>query len=133
MLIDNIIRLPIDLAVVYAAEQNFHHDVKIGTVRATQWEHHQADYLREVIELFTEQPCNYAPRDDSPWIHIQEDKHTPRIDTVRSNQLVSIFDLYYDSSLRKQYRIKRPDPRTFVDSNTITRTYTKLNQSIYNH
>lgn len=94
--VDRVVRLPVDLATVYAAAQNFRIDLAKGIYPSTaMWKVMKEEYLEEALELMKEQGSNLFPGDnDEPWIQLQAVGHIT-FPSVRAQSLVKIFDVLF--------------------------------------
>lgn len=108
-----VVALPYDLAVMYAAEQNFSSDVRRKIVSGEdRWEYLKASYIEEAEELLQEDLQNYHPEfDDLPHIRIAnigKQFHQTR----RSCVLLRLIDYYY----KHQHLLKlvKPSPHEMV-------------------
>jgi hypothetical protein len=111
--------LPLDLAIIYAAEQNFSMDMQRNLVSGPErWQYDYKGYLQEAYELLVKDRQNYLPYDESyPLIKLCEPIGKQEVETERCLNLLQIFHCYYRNSERV-WAI-RPEPTVIKDASTI--------------
>ena len=70
----NRIELPLEKAILRAAEQNFLRDVKLHLMRASEWQDQEQRelYLAEAREVLTTTGENYLPEFGEPLIAVAD-------------------------------------------------------------
>lgn len=115
---DEVIYLPPDLAVTFAACQNFEADVRKKVVSGyDQWDFYMENYLKEAGELLREDKQNFFPEfEDHPHIRIAS---SGMIDYVsdRAKNLLTLFRKFYKNYGRKA--AVRPDPKLLITNGRI--------------
>lgn len=117
----NVITLPIDLAVPFAAEQNFYQDARRRIITLDRWEYEKGSYLEEASQLLASDKVNYFPEDDVPPL-IRVSRQGPHaLVTSRSEILLECFNLWY--SHRHKVFLQKPDPLIHRDNKTIEQLF----------
>jgi len=114
------VKLPLDLAIVYAAEQNFTMDLMRNLISGPErWEYEYQSYVQEAYELLVEDKQNYLPHDERyPLIRVLDPIGVqPDVESERAIQLLEIFHCYYRNS--NQTWAIRPDANYIKDAKTI--------------
>jgi hypothetical protein len=133
---ERIVFLPMDLAVVYSAAQNFRLDVAKGchTDIKHAWKQYWESYYYEAKETLLAVYCNHFPGNNpEPWIHLRQ-YGLVAYDSVRAEELLEIFRLIFERNDSELFSSQLyPDPRTSNDGIKIHRLNEKVKQRLKYH
>lgn len=117
------VSLPIDLAIVYAAEQNFAMDLVRRIVKSPEcWEYDYGSYISEAFDILSEDRQNYLPHDETlPLIRLKGAISRTLIETDRANLLLDTFHCYY-RNIDNKWAVK-PDPHFQKDVRSIRKYF----------
>lgn len=119
----NIVKLPFDIALPYAAEQNFHSDLRRGIIKSGDcWDNEEQEYAREAARILLEDGQNYIPTyEDMPWIVVSKISTAPFKTSERQTELIYMLGYHYVNP-----RFNRPDPTKHNDHRSILRYRVEL-------
>ena len=91
---ERVVKLPLDLAILYAAVQNFRLDLVKGFYTGIgQWHYHCVSYIQEASELLGETGANHFPGDNGlPWIQVMQEHGTRPPLSKQVTALKRVFD-----------------------------------------
>lgn len=106
---NNVVKLPWDILIAYAAEQNFMTAVRRGEVKSTKrWAYEKGSFIEEAATVVSEIGSNYTPLfKDMPHLRLAEQVSTAPEETASTRALVQLFDLFYG---QEGAICVRPDP-----------------------
>ncbi len=119
----NIVTLPFAFALPYAAEQNFHSDLRRGIVKSGDcWDDEESRYASEAASLLLSDGRNYIPTyDDMPWIVVVNISTVKPAPSDPQRELIYMLGYHYTNP-----RFKRPDPTKHNDRLSILRYRAEL-------
>lgn len=91
----SVLLLPIDLAIIAAAEQNFERDVRMRLVGEKQWDQEKETYLSEAKSIILEHSGNHYPDYfDHQHIKVKGDVDIS-LSTKRARDFAAGLDMWY--------------------------------------
>jgi hypothetical protein len=128
----NVVKLPWDILIAYAAEQNFMTAVRRGEVKSLKrWVYEKESFIEEAATIVSESGANYIPvYKDMPHLRLAEQVSSTPEETSSSRALVELFDLFYGQS---RPICVRPDPTKLNSFRTISNYRAEMMRRIELH
>jgi hypothetical protein len=115
-----VISLPIDLAFIAAAEQNFHRDVRMRLVGEHHWDQEKETYLLDACSILKEHGANHEPMYvDHQHIEVAGDLDA-ELNTKRSREYLASIDMWHDQRsytdrYGQAFELLKPAPRAYLN------------------